>query len=125
MITSTGPKISSRAIVDALLDVAADPVALGAGDHWSQPGAVGEGITDDVLPGFLAGELLDFGQAAARDDHPGQRAAGLARVQVARRDARGDRGGEVGVVEQHVGGLPAQLEGDALDALRGDRGYPL
>ena len=64
------------------------------------------------------GDLLGLGEPRARHEHPGQRAAGLARVEEALRDAVGDRLLEVGVVEDDVGRLAAELERDGLDGPR-------
>ena len=54
-------------------------------------------------------------------EHAGERGAGLARVQVGLADAVADgllEAGVVEVVEEDVGGLAAELEGDALERAR-------
>ena len=61
--------------------------------------------------------LLHLGQPVPGNEHPGEGGAGLAGVHVATEEPGGDGGGEVGVVEQDVGRLAAELERDPLDAL--------
>ena len=70
-------------------------------------------------PATRGGDLLRLGEPLARDEHARERAARLAGVQVALADPVHDRGREVGVVQDHVRGLAAELERDALDGLRG------
>ena len=66
-----------------------------------------------------AASCLDLGEPLARHEHPGQRGAGLARVEVALRHAGGDRLLEVGVVEDHVGRLAAELQRHRFTVARG------
>jgi hypothetical protein len=75
--------------------------------------------------GRLGGESLRLLEAVGRHEHAGERRAGLSRVEVALADAVGDRLGEVGVVEQDVGRLPAELEGDPLHGAGRHLGHPL
>ena len=60
----------------------------------------------------------------AGHQHPGPGGAGLAGVEQAVGHADLDRGGQVGVVEDDVGRLAAQFEGDPLDLLGGERADP-
>ena len=82
--------------------------------------AVGERVTDlDALDG-LGGNLLGLVEAISRNEHAGQRRTRLAGVEERLLHTVADRLGEglgVEVVEQHVGGLAAELESDLLDGL--------
>ena len=77
------------ALVDALLDVAGDPVDLGLARQRAEHGEVGEGVL-----GLELGLHLVGGDAARRrpagwrgHEHAGEGGAGLARVQVGLADA--------------------------------------
>jgi len=59
------------------------------------------------------------------NEHPRKRGAGLSRIQVAAVDRALHRGGEVGVLEDDRGALPAQFKGNPLDRLRGKLRYAL
>ena len=110
------------ALVDALLDVAVHPVDLGLARQRSEHGEVGEGILGLELGLHLVGrDPLGVGQLVGRHEHAGEGGAGLARVQVGLAHAVPHgrlEAGLVEVVEEDVGGLAAQLEGDALQASR-------
>ena len=74
------------------------------------------------------GDLLGLGEPVARHEHPGQRRAGLAGVEERLLHAVADGLGEalaVEVVEQHVGRLAAELEGDLLHRLGAELGDAL
>src|SRR4051794_27096192 len=108
----------------ALLDVAAHALALSLGDEWAKPRTVLEGVARGEALRCLGGDLLGFGQLLARHQHPGQGAAGLARVEVALADPVGHSLAQVGVVEDHVRRLAAELHRDRLDRRRGELGDP-
>ena len=98
-----------RALVDALLDVAAHALELRLGDQRPEAAGLLERVAGRERRGGLRGDLLDLGQLVARHEHARQRAAGLAGVLVALRDTVGDGLLEVGVVEDDVRGLAAEL----------------
>ena len=69
---------------------------------------------------LVGGDALGVGEASPGHEHAGEGGAGLARVQVALADAVADGRLEVlvvEVVEQDVGRLAAELEGDALEGV--------
>ena len=110
------------ALVDALLDVAVDPVDLGLARQRAEHGEVGEGVLRlELRLDLVGGDALGVGQLAGGHEHAGEGGAGLARVEVGLADAVADgrlEAGVVEVVEEDVGGLAAELEGDALEASR-------
>ena len=112
----TGEELGS--FVDALLDVAAHPLALGLRYERAETGVGVERIARRVRLGRLHGDLLSFCEARTRDEHARQRAARLAGVEEGLADAIGDGLLEVGVLEDDVGRLATELEGDGLHRLR-------
>src|SRR6478752_1090398 len=97
------------ALLDALLDVSADPGLLLGVDDRADP--LPRHVLGDGGGGECHGLLVPLGV----DQHPGPRAAGLAGVGHHVGDADVDGLGEVGTGQDHVGGLAAQFEGDAFD----------
>ena len=114
----------ARALLDALLDVAAHALALGVGDERAEPGRVVERVAEREARPPPAASASASASRCARDQHPGQRGAGLAGVEEALGDAVPDRLVEVGVVEDHVGRLAAELQRHPLDRRRGQLGDP-
>src|SRR5207302_10126970 len=94
-LRSTGHEL--RALLDALLDVATNPLALRLRDKRPETGVLLEGIPYLGRLRNARSDPLDFLEPLARYEHPGQRAAGLTRVQIALRDPVLDRGLEVRV----------------------------
>ena len=113
------PREQRGSFVDALLDVAAHPLELGGRHERPEAGVAVEGVAGRVGLRRLHRQRLDLGQARPGDDHAGERRAGLAGVDVAGRHAGGHGGGEVGVLEDDVGRLAAELERHPLDAVGG------
>ena len=74
--------------------------------------------------GHVGGQLGRLLLQVAGDDHPAPRHARLARVHEALADAGPHRLVEVGVVEDHVGRLPPELEDHPLEGARGQRRHP-
>jgi hypothetical protein len=112
-------------LVDALLDEATDAVALRGRHERPEPAGLLERVARRERRSGGRGDLLGLGEALARHDHAGERRAGLARVEEALADTVGDGLGEVGVVEDDVGALAAELERDLLDGLAGHLGDAL
>ena len=73
---STDEKLG--ALIDAGLDVTADPVALDGGDERADHDALGLGVAWGEAPGGGHGDGLDLVELGPRDDHAGQRRARLA-----------------------------------------------
>ena len=104
---------------DPLLDVAGHPIDLGLARQRAQARALGKGVAGLVVAlDLVGGDSLGVGQALAGHEHAGERRAGLARVEVGLADAVAHRLLEalvVEVVEEDVGRLATELEGDPLD----------
>jgi hypothetical protein len=81
-------------------------------------GGVGQGVADGEAVGNFGRDFRGFLISIFRDQHPSQRGAGLAGVEVAAVDRALHGAREIGVVEDHRGALASKLEGHALDALR-------
>src|SRR5580692_9405159 len=103
-----------RAFVDALRDVVANALLLGRTDEWPQHARAGDRVGGREPFGRCDREVLDLGESRTRHHHARQRRTGLTGVHVGREDTAADGRREVRVVEDDVGRLAAQLEGDAL-----------
>ena len=107
--------LDGGALLLAALDVAHDAVKLDLADLGALEGVLGEGIADLVLLGTLLEGLEELVVDALLDEDAGAGAAALAVVEV---DAKVDpRDGllDVGVVEDNVGRLAAELERHLLE----------
>ena len=113
------------ALLIALVDVAPHPLALDGGHERAEAAGLLERVAGGVRLGGGRGDGLHLGQAAARHQHAGERGAGLAGVEEALAHAVGDGLLQVGVVEDDVGGLAAELQRHPLHGLRGHLGDPL
>ena len=124
-VGSLGPAgEEGRPLADALVDVGPDPVPLHGGDQGSEPGGFVERVARGVRLGGGPGQVLGLGQPLPRDQHAGQGAAGLAGVGVALGHPVRHGLGQVGVGQEHVGRLAAELEGHPLDRGGGHLGDP-
>src|ERR1700689_237728 len=109
-----------RAFVDALRDVVANALLLGRANEWAKHARARDRVGGRQPFGSRDREVLDFGESRTWHHHPSQRRAGLTGVHVGREDTAANGRWEVRVVEDDVGRLATQLEGDALDRLRGE-----
>src|SRR5688572_28200853 len=102
------PPVTSRTLALTRVDVAQHPLALRLRDHRPEDLLVAARIA--VGQAFEHGpERLDcFLEPRAWHEHPGRDAATLARV-IADGEPAVERLAEIGIVEQDVGGLAAQL----------------
>ena len=117
---SEAARDEARLLLDSFLDEGLNLVPLRLGDERAHERTAG-GIADCRRFGGRPGESDDLFHALARGDHARGGVAGLAGVAHDRADARRHRCLHVGVFEQNVGALPAELLTDALD---GGRGVP-
>ena len=114
------------ALVDALLDVALDAVPLGLRDERTHVHALLGRRLDLHRLGGGRGDGNALLVAGAGEEHAGVGGAGLAVVEVGGEHAAADGGGVVlDVVEDDVGRLAAELEGNPLDGAGGHLGHPL
>ena len=120
LLPTRSPPVSSRgALLLAQLDVVEDLVELLLGDLGALLGLGVERVADDAALGLL-GEPLDELLVDLRlDEQPAAGRAALAAVEVDGVEGAGDGGVHVGVGEDDVGALAAQLEGGALQGVGG------
>ncbi len=103
----------------ALVDVRHDLVELGLVDLWSLLGVRGEGVADFSILGQFLKLREELVVLTALDKHAATGATTLALVQE-QADIRPHRGSvQVGVGENHVWTLPAQLEGQSFERISG------
>ncbi len=107
------------ALLLAGLDVAHDAVVLQLADLGTLEGLLVKGVADGVGGRALLEGLEELVVDALLDEDAGAGAAALAVVEVDAKVDPGDGGLDVGVVEDNVGGLAAELEGDLLEVGRG------
>ena len=112
-----------RAFRNADADHGLDPVELGTVGDRTMGGGLRERIADDDLICGPLGDRLDLGKLRARHDHARRRAARLAEVAEAGGDAQRNGAIEIGVRQDHVRRLAAELLRDALDRRRGGLGH--
>src|SRR5918999_5774460 len=85
------------------------------GDQGAHLGSLVLGIAHPKILRRIDKQLHDPVEGTALDEDPAARAAVLPGVGEDGVGSRGRRGLDVGIAEDHVGRLPAELEGDALD----------
>ena len=118
-----GPAAAGRqrgALLDALGDVAEDPVALALGDERAHLGLLGERITDGDLRHGRGERVDQLVVPRPGHDDAGQRRAHLAGEEALGAGEGGRRDPEVHVVEHDGRRLPAELERAAGDPLAAD-----
>src|SRR5574337_512733 len=107
----------SGALGQTGLDVVEHRGALARRGQGPEAGAGLHGVAGLVLLRGGGDQFECLLVSAFGHEHPGPGDAGLAGVEECVADANFHRCGEVGVVENHVGGLAAQLQGDLLDGV--------
>ena len=105
----------ARALVDAGADERADTLALPARHQRAEFGGRVERVAGHVPGGEPGGEVEGLVVAGGGHEHPRPGVAGLAAVEEGVGDAHLHCCLQVGVVEDHVGRLAPELEGDPLD----------
>lgn len=103
----------------AVVDVLHDAVELQLGDLGTLEGVIGEGVAQLVLGGTLLEALNELVVDALLDQQAGTGTAALAVVEEDTKVGPRDGVVNVGIVEDNVGGLAAQLEGDLLQVTLG------
>lgn len=103
----------------AVLDVTHDAIELGLGDLGTLEGLAVEGVADLVLEGTGLEPLEELVVDVLLDEDAAAGAAALAVVEVDAEVDPGDGVFDVGVVEDDVGALAAELEGDLLQVALG------
>lgn len=106
--------------VDPRLNVGEHPVALRGRDHGTEPRGRVQRIAGDKPGCELGGQGDGLVVPVRRNDHPGPGGAGLPTVEEGVGDTYLDGGIEVGVIEDDIGRLTAELQRNTLD---GPRGY--
>ena len=111
------------AVLDAPADVAVDAVALLGVDDGTEPGVLVLRVARHVLRDGCGGELHRLVVVVGVHEHPGPRTARLTGVghHVGHSDLDGL--GQVRARQDDVGGLSAQLQGEALDGSARCRAY--
>lgn len=103
----------------AVVDVLHDAVELQLGDLGTLEGVLGEGVAELVLGGTLLEALDELVVDALLDQQAGTGTAALAVVEEDTKVGPRDGVVNVGIVEDNVGGLAAELEGDLLQVTLG------
>ena len=101
------------------MDVADDAVPLRGRHHGADAGGLVGGVPDVVLGHRRSGQFQRLLVVGLGHQHPAQRVAALAAVGEAPGDPELDRFHQVGVVQDDVRRLAAELQRHAFDRLRG------